>query len=133
MFIQKLNPGFKIHMRNLDNFRQALEIPRSWNLMGYSCPKSKFLQLKHFIYLRFIKHYFQLLVWKFSKLLMLFLRPQVIFYGTTPLCFLTRTLHTFYKSSPSKCKFSDFPLLVIFEIKNQFFFKVWIFFQCHER
>ena len=28
-FIQKLTPGFKNHMRNLDNFRQALESPKS--------------------------------------------------------------------------------------------------------
>ena len=27
-FIQKLTPGFKNHMRNLDNFRQALESPK---------------------------------------------------------------------------------------------------------
>ena len=28
-FIQKLTPGFKNHMRNLDNFRQAVESPKS--------------------------------------------------------------------------------------------------------
>ena len=34
------------------------------------------------------------------------------FFTTQLLCiFLAQTLHTFYKSSPSKCKFSDFPLL----------------------
>ena len=38
-FIQKLTPGFKNHMRNLDNFRQAVESPKSWNLLGYFCPK----------------------------------------------------------------------------------------------
>ena len=27
--------------------------------------------------------------------------------------FLAQTIHTFYKSSPSKCKFSDVPLLVL--------------------
>ena len=27
--------------------------------------------------------------------------------------FLAQTLHTFYKNSPSKCKFLDFPLLVL--------------------
>ena len=30
-FIQKLTPDFKNHMRN---FRQAVECPESWNLMG---------------------------------------------------------------------------------------------------
>ena len=33
-FLQKLTPGFKNHMRNLDNFRQAVESPKSWNLIG---------------------------------------------------------------------------------------------------
>ena len=28
-FIQKLTPGFKNHMKNLDNFRQALQSPKS--------------------------------------------------------------------------------------------------------
>ena len=28
-FIQKLTPGFKNHMRNLDNFRQAVESSKS--------------------------------------------------------------------------------------------------------
>ena len=28
-FIQKLTPGFKHHMRKLDNFRQAVESPKS--------------------------------------------------------------------------------------------------------
>ena len=28
-FIQKLTPGFKNHMRNLDNLRQAVESPKS--------------------------------------------------------------------------------------------------------
>ena len=36
------------------------------------------------------------------------------FFMTQLLCiFLAQTLHTFYKSSPSKCKFLDFPLLVL--------------------
>ena len=33
-FIQKLNPGFKNHMSNLDNFRQAVESPKSWKFYG---------------------------------------------------------------------------------------------------
>ena len=48
-FIQKLTSGFKNHMRNLYNFRQAVESPKSWNLMGYFCPKNSLLQLKHYI------------------------------------------------------------------------------------
>ena len=34
-------------MRNLDNFRQAVESPKSWNSMGYICLKTTFLHLKH--------------------------------------------------------------------------------------
>ena len=48
-FIQKITPGFKNHMRNLDNFRQAVESPKSSNSMGYFCPKNIFLQLRHYI------------------------------------------------------------------------------------
>ena len=48
-FIQKLTFGFKNHMKNLDNFRQAVGSPKSWNLMGYFCPKSTLLQLKYYI------------------------------------------------------------------------------------
>ena len=43
-------PCLKNHMRNLDNYRQAVESPKShksWNLMGYFCLKITFLQLKH--------------------------------------------------------------------------------------
>ena len=56
--------------------------------------------------------------------------------------FLVQTLRTFYKSRPSKCKFSYFPLLALkftkflmsfFKQKVSFFFEVWIFFQCHEK
>ena len=44
--MQKLSLGFKNHMRSLDNFRQPVESPKSWNSMGYICPKNTFLQLK---------------------------------------------------------------------------------------
>ena len=46
-FIQKLTPGFKNHMRNLDNFRQAVESSKRGNLMGYFCPKNIFVQKMH--------------------------------------------------------------------------------------
>ena len=46
-FMQKLTPGFRNHMRNLDNFTQAVESPKSWNSMGYIYLKNIFLQLKH--------------------------------------------------------------------------------------
>ena len=36
-------------MRNLDNFRQEVESPKSWNSMGYICLKTTFLHLKHYL------------------------------------------------------------------------------------
>ena len=44
---KKPTPGLKNHMRNLCNFKQAVESPKSWRLMGYCYPKSTFLQLKY--------------------------------------------------------------------------------------
>ena len=40
-----------------------------------------------------------------------YLCHYITFYNTTPLFLLAQTLHNFYKSSPSKCKFLDFLLL----------------------
>ena len=80
--------------------------------MGYFCPKNTFLQLKHYL----PKIYLTLLSTtcvKFIKLLMPFLKPYISHFSrhSSSVFFLAQTLHTFYKSSPSKCKFSDFPLL----------------------
>ena len=36
-------------IRKLDNFRQAVERPKSWNSMGYICLKATFLHLKHYL------------------------------------------------------------------------------------
>ena len=36
---KKLTPGLKNHMRNLDNFIEEVDSPKSLNLMGYFCPK----------------------------------------------------------------------------------------------
>ena len=57
----KTDSGFKNHMRNLENFRQAVESPKSWNSMGYFCLRNTFLQLKHYIQRNYLS-YFQLLV-----------------------------------------------------------------------
>ena len=48
-FLQKMTPSFKNPMRNLDNFRKAVESLKTWNSMSYFCPKITFLQLKHYI------------------------------------------------------------------------------------
>ena len=85
----KLTSGFKNHMMYLDNFKQAVESPKSWNSMGYFCPKNTFLQLKHIqrIYLTLLS----------TTCVRIYLP---IFHGTTPLYFLAQTLHTFYKIRP---------------------------------
>ena len=52
----KLTPDFKNHTRNLDNFRQGVESPKSWNSIDYICLKTTFLHLKHYlqIYLKLL-------------------------------------------------------------------------------
>ena len=45
----KLTEDFKYHMRNLDNFRQAVESRKSWNSMRYICLKTTFLHLKYYL------------------------------------------------------------------------------------
>ena len=108
-FIEKLTPAFKNKMRNLNNFRQAVKSSTNWNLMGF-CPKNTFLQLKHYIQ----RIYLTLLstTSKNSPNYLCHFWNHKSFFTTQLLCiFLSQTLHTFYKSSPSKCKFSDFPLL----------------------
>ena len=65
------------------------------------------------------------------------------FFTTQILCiFLAQTLHTFYKSRLSTCKFSFFSMLalkftkLLMSFSKQrvgFFINVWIFFHCHER
>ena len=47
----KLTPDFINHMRNLDNFRQAVESPKRWNSVGYICLKTTFLHLKHYLHI----------------------------------------------------------------------------------
>ena len=118
--------GFKGY-RNLNNFRQAVESPKNLNLMGF-CPKNTFLQLKHYIQ------------WIYLTLLS---TTYVQIYQITYVIFETISHFSQHNSSVSfQCKFSDFSTAqvkvhqiphVIFQIKSQFFFKVQIFFQCHER
>ena len=66
-----------------------------------------------------------------------------LFSTTKPLCtFLAQTLHTFQKSSPSKCKLSEFSLLRLkytkflmsfLKEKISFSSKFASFFKCHEK
>ena len=55
-FVQKLTPGFQNHIRNLDNFRQAVESLKTFKFdmlllsKKFICPKNTFLQLKDYIH-----------------------------------------------------------------------------------
>ena len=101
--------GFK-HYRNLNNFRKALESPKSWNLMGF-CPKKYIPSAKTLYKVDLSNINFKYLCVDSSNYLWYFLNHKS-FFTTQLLCiFLAQTLHSFYKSSPSYCKFSDIPLL----------------------
>ena len=49
-FTQKLTPGFKNHMRNLDNFRQAVESLKSGNSIGYVLLSKKYIRSAKTLY-----------------------------------------------------------------------------------
>ena len=134
-FIQKLTPGFKYHMKNLSNFRQAVESPKSWNLMGF-CPKKYIPSAKTYT-VDLSNITFNYLCVDSPNYLCHFWNHKS-FFTTQLLCiFLAQTLHTFYKSSPSKFKFRDFPLLRLkftnflisfFKQKVSFSLKFWSFY-----
>ena len=77
---------------------------------GLLLSKNKFVQKIHSFSWNIIYRVFnfQLLVWKFTKLLMSLYH---FLQHNSSVFFLAQTLHNFYKSSPSKCKFLDFLLL----------------------
>ena len=118
-FLQKLTTGFKNDMRNFDNFTKAVESPelKSDRLV---CPKNTFLQLKHYmpkIYLTLLSN----TCVKIHQISYVILKTIYI-YGT----------YGIFRLSTAWVKIHQFTH-VIFQTKSQFFFKVWIFFQCHER
>ena len=107
--------------------------------MGFCPKKNTFLQLKHiqWIYLTLLST----TCVQIHQITYVIFEAISHFHNTTPLYLFSSNI-TFHKSSPSKCKFSDFSTAqikvhqiphVIFQIKSQLFFKVWIFFQFHER
>ena len=58
-----------------------------------------------------------------------------IFHDTTPLYFYilsTKVAHKIFRLSTARVKVPQISH-VIFQTKNQFFFKVWIFFHCYEK
>ena len=80
--------------------------------MGCFCPKNMFLQLKHIhrIYLKLLS----ITCVKIHQI------PYVVFETishfsrhNSSVFFRLNVLYTFYKSSPAKCKFSEFSLLAL--------------------
>ena len=126
-------------MRNLDNLRQAVEIPESWNSVGYICQKNTFLQLKHIqrIYLTLLSttcvkiHQIPCHFWAHK----LFFTTQLTYYFSSSITY-------FWQKYPIKVQIFRFPTTwvkihqisrIFFQTKNEFLFKVWITLQCHER
>ena len=77
--------------------------------MGYFCPK---INLSKNIFLQ-LKHSIQRIQFSATCVKVHQITYVIISFFTTQLrcIFLAQTLHTFYKSSPLKCKFLDFLLL----------------------
>ena len=106
-----------VEIEDLDNFRQAVESPKSWNSMGHICPKNTFLQLKHIQ-----RIYLTLLSTTYVKIHQI---PYIChfwnhesFFTTQLVCIiLVQILHSFDKNIPSKFKYSDFLLLDLKYIK----------------
>ena len=68
-------------MRNLKNFIQAVKDPKSWNSMGYFCPKNTFLQLTLYIQ-RIYLPYFQLLIQQILYIIIPYLFSwNIIYFG----------------------------------------------------
>ena len=51
---KKLTPGFKNHIKNLDNFRQAVESPKKLKLNGLHLSKKYIPSAFGIVYRRFI-------------------------------------------------------------------------------
>ena len=100
-------------MRNLDNFRQAMESPKIWNSMGDFYPKNMFLQLKHYI----SRVYLTLLLSTYVKIhqipYMFFETIKHFSWHNSPIFILSQAVHLLDKNSLSKSKFLDFPLVLL--------------------
>ena len=99
-FIQKLTPGFKNHIRNLDN--DGLLLPK------------KYIPLANASYTEDLSNItFNYLCENSPNSLFHFLNYKIFLTKQLVCIFLAQTLHTFYIRNPSKCKFSDFLLLAL--------------------
>ena len=71
----KLTPGLKMHMKTLNNFRQTMESPKSWNSMSLLWSKKLIPSAKTLYTEDSSKNVFNFLCKKFTKFLMSFLKP----------------------------------------------------------
>ena len=109
--------------------------------MGYICPKNTFLQLKHYIqriYLTLLSttcvkiHQIPYVIFEtishFSR------HNSSVFFSSNITYFLQKQpiKVQIFRLSTAQVKVHQIPH-IIFRTKSQFFFNVWISFQCHER
>ena len=98
-------------MRNLDKFREAVDSPNSWNLMGYFCPKITFLQLKHYIQ-RVYPTILSTFCVKFCQMIDVIFETISNFSRHSPTIFFSSNI-TYFLVSLSKWKFSELPQLAL--------------------
>ena len=96
--MQKLTSDFKNH-KNLDNFRKAVESPKSWNSRGCVCLKTTFLHLKQYLQI-----YLTLLL---STCVKTHQVPYVI-YDTTCLYHFSSNVTYFWQKYPIKVQIFRF-------------------------
>ena len=140
---KKLTPGFKNHMRNLDNFRQAVVQKVE---IQYATFVKKFIPSAKTLYKEGLSNITTNYLCKNAPHSLCHFWNHMSFF-TTQLVYiiLAQTLHTFDKNIPSECRFFRIfrfftaqvkiheISLVIFQTKSELFFKLWITVQCHER
>ena len=90
-----------------------MESPKRWNSRGYFCPKNTFLQLKHNIQVIYLRLFWTTFVKTHHIPKCDFGNHKPFFTTQLLFNFLVQTLHTLYKNTPLKCKFSNFPLLAL--------------------
>ena len=113
-----------------------MESPKSWSLTDYFCPKNRLLQLKHYIQ----RIYLTLLSTTYVKIHQIasvicetkssLLRHNFsVFFSSNITYFLQKQpiKEHIFRLSTARVKVHQIPD-DIFQIKSQFFFKVWIFF-----
>ena len=98
-------------MRNMDNFRQTIENPtKSWNSMGYICPK-KYIPSAKTLYKKDLSNITFNYCKNSPKSFCHFWNHKSFFMTQLMCILLAQTLDIFDKNIPPKRKFSDFSLL----------------------